>query len=50
MLLELGDVAWYLSMMANALGYKMSEVLNANAAKLDARAAANTISGDGDER
>lgn len=34
---ELGDVAWYLSVSANALGYELEEVFQMNIDKLKAR-------------
>lgn len=35
--LELGDVAWYLAVMAQAIGYKLSDVLMMNVEKLRKR-------------
>lgn len=34
---ELGDVAWYLAVSADALGYTLEEILEMNVAKLMAR-------------
>lgn len=34
---ELGDVAWYLSVTAHALGYTLEEVMQGNVDKLKAR-------------
>ena len=34
---ELGDVAWYLALTADAIGYTLEEVLEANIKKLEAR-------------
>lgn len=34
---ELGDVAWYLAVSADALGYKLSDILKMNIDKLSAR-------------
>lgn len=34
---ELGDVAWYLAVSADALGYSLEEILNMNVEKLRAR-------------
>lgn len=34
---ELGDVLWYLSVLADSIGYKMSEIANMNIEKLKAR-------------
>ncbi len=49
-LLELGDVSWYLSVLAKACGFDMSQVLAANVEKLQGRVAAGTLHGDGDNR
>jgi NTP pyrophosphatase (non-canonical NTP hydrolase) len=48
--MELGDVCWYISRLAWALGYDMTSILNANYTKLQTRKINNTISGSGDER
>lgn len=34
---ELGDIAWYLAITANAIGYDLDTVLEMNVAKLKAR-------------
>lgn len=47
---ELGDVAWYLACLSNALGVTFGEVLAGNVKKLEGRAAAGSIKGDGDVR
>lgn len=47
---ELGDICWYVSMLAYQLGYDMSEVLEINVEKLRKRRLENKISGSGDER
>ena len=50
MLLELGDVFFYLVANAKRLGSNLEEVADMNRAKLLARRAAGTIKGSGDER
>lgn len=37
LLLELGDVAWYLAMLAHEYGFTLHEIMEANVAKLRAR-------------
>ena len=34
---ELGDVAWYLAVSADAIGYKLEDIFKMNIAKLEAR-------------
>jgi NTP pyrophosphatase (non-canonical NTP hydrolase) len=50
LVLELGDVLWYLAQMCTELGVTLEEVAAANIAKLAARSARGTIRGDGDAR
>lgn len=50
MIKELGDVQWYVAMLAKELGYSLQEVCNINIAKLQQRRENNTIMGDGDNR
>ena len=50
MLLELGDVLWYLSEIARANGFSMGEVAKANLKKLADRRERNVIKGSGDHR
>ncbi|MBI9082714.1 MAG: nucleoside triphosphate pyrophosphohydrolase family protein [Desulfobacterales bacterium] len=50
LLLELGDVQWYIAKMARALGSNLSEVIAMNQVKLEDRAARNKINGEGDNR
>jgi NTP pyrophosphatase (non-canonical NTP hydrolase) len=48
--LELGDVQWYLSTIANDFGLTLEDVARANIAKLDDRRARSKLHGSGDER
>jgi NTP pyrophosphatase (non-canonical NTP hydrolase) len=48
--LELGDVLWYVAMLASELGLDLEAVATANLEKLASRAARNVIGGDGDQR
>jgi NTP pyrophosphatase (non-canonical NTP hydrolase) len=50
LLLELGDVLWYVAQLATELGLSLDTIAEANLAKLASRAARNVISGDGDRR
>lgn len=50
MLLELGDVLFYLTRIAQTFGWSLDDVMKANVAKLTNRAARNTLAGSGDER
>lgn len=50
LLLELGDVLYYLSRMAQALGSSLEEVAQKNVEKLASRKARGVLHGDGDER
>jgi len=50
MLKELGDVIWYVSVLAAKLGYKFSEVGHSNITKLRERQANGKLRGDGDNR
>jgi NTP pyrophosphatase (non-canonical NTP hydrolase) len=47
---ELGDVLWYLSMVAERVGIPFSEIAAHNLDKLAKRDAEGKIKGDGDER
>ena len=47
---ELGDVLWYLSMLAKELGYTFEEVAQANLSKLSDRKVRDVIKSTGDNR
>jgi NTP pyrophosphatase (non-canonical NTP hydrolase) len=47
---EMGDVMWYLAVLAEHLGYKFEEVGQVNIKKLRDRQARNKIHGSGDNR
>ena len=47
---ELGDVLWYLAVLANDLGLRLEEVAQSNVDKLQSRKERGTIKGDGDVR
>lgn len=47
---ELGDVLWYLSMIADELGLSFDDVASANLAKLADRQTRNVIKSTGDNR
>lgn len=47
---ELGDVLWYVAMLATELGVSLQEVAEQNVTKLQQRAHKGTIQGDGDYR
>ncbi len=49
-MLELGDVLWYVSQLSSELGFELEEIAKANLYKLASRAARGQISGDGDKR
>jgi|SRR3989344_6310651 len=47
---ELGDVLWYLAVLAHDLGVSLEEVAKMNIAKLKSRKERGLIKGDGDKR
>jgi NTP pyrophosphatase (non-canonical NTP hydrolase) len=47
---ELGDVMWYVAGLADAFGFKLSEVADGNVSKLSGRKADGTLKGKGDNR
>ena len=47
---ELGDVLWYLAVLANDLGIDFDDVAQTNVDKLQSRKERGTIKGDGDRR
>jgi NTP pyrophosphatase (non-canonical NTP hydrolase) len=47
---EMGGALWYMATLANDLGFKLSEVAEANIAELRSRQQRGTIHGDGDNR
>ncbi len=50
LMLELGDVLWYLAELCTRLGIALDDVAAANLEKLRGRAERGTLRGDGDER
>lgn len=47
---ELGDVVWYIAVLADSLGLPLEEVMQANVKKLADRKTRNVIKGAGDNR
>lgn len=47
---ELGDVYWYLAVLADAFGFRSSDVARANLTKLADRAERGVLHGSGDDR
>jgi NTP pyrophosphatase (non-canonical NTP hydrolase) len=47
---ELGDVLWYLAVLAHDLDLDLNDIAESNVAKLKARAEQGTLKGDGDTR
>lgn len=50
LMLELGDVLWYLAELCTQLGISLEETAKANIGKLDGRTERGTLLGDGDDR
>jgi NTP pyrophosphatase (non-canonical NTP hydrolase) len=50
MVKELGDVLWYLAMIADELGVPLSEVVKCNVEKINSRHERKVIHGSGDNR
>lgn len=48
--LELGDVLWYVAMLARELGYELEDIAYLNISKLESRKARGVIGGSGDDR
>lgn len=47
---ELGDVVWYIAVMADSLGLSFDDIMEKNLAKLKSRQQRDTIKGEGDNR
>ena len=47
---EIGDCLWYISILADDIGCKLSDIANANLIKLANRKEKGTIHGSGDKR
>lgn len=47
---ELGDVIWYVAVMAHSLGISLEDVIQANVDKLSSRKQRGVIKGQGDNR
>ena len=47
---EIGDVIWYLSVFADALGLSMEDIASLNAQKLASRKERDVLKGSGDNR
>jgi|SRR3989344_8468757 len=47
---EMGDVFWYLAVLARDLDLTLEEIADVNIKKLESRKARGTIKGDGDTR
>lgn len=47
---ELGDVLWYVARISDLLGFKLSDVMEYNLAKLADRKERGVLSGSGDDR
>ena len=49
-LLELGDPLWYITSLADDLGYTLQDVIDANVNKLNSRKERGVLKGSGDNR
>ncbi len=47
---ELGDVVWYIAVMAHSLGLSFDDIMARNLEKLKSRKTRGTIAGQGDNR
>lgn len=47
---EIGDVLWYLAVLAHSLGYSLDELAKLNLNKLASRKARGKLTGSGDNR
>jgi NTP pyrophosphatase (non-canonical NTP hydrolase) len=47
---ELGDVVWYIAVMAHSLGLSFDDIMQRNVEKLKSRKARGVITGKGDNR
>ena len=47
---EIGDCLWYISVLADDIGVKLSDIANSNLEKLENRKKKGTIPGSGDDR
>jgi NTP pyrophosphatase (non-canonical NTP hydrolase) len=47
MMLELGDILWYVARLADLMGYKLEDVMDANIRKLQKRQEQNAIANHG---
>jgi NTP pyrophosphatase (non-canonical NTP hydrolase) len=47
---ELGDVVWYIALLAHSLGLSLDEVMQLNIEKLASRKKRNVVKGHGDNR
>ncbi len=50
LLKEAGDVLWYLTSLADDLGYTLEDLVQANVEKLSSRKERNVLHGNGDNR
>jgi len=47
---ELGDVVWYIAVLAHSLGLSFDQIMQTNLSKLASRQTRDTIKGQGDNR